>query len=153
MDYTKKIFDLLQIEPVEVFKLKNKKNEIRPEEFYLSSDLILKYRNPFNKDSDWQNFYYLSIVDILQGTYTIVKEPIQFTNLEKIALTYAQKAGYCWVAKDKNNTVCAYFEKPLRTSTQWIAPAGSKVTIIDLPISFISWQDNEPFWIKDLEID
>ena len=88
--------------------------------------------------------------DILNGTYTIIKTFDKPTSQEQLAIDYAKACGYKWIAKDGDGIVFAYGDKPNRVDDlelwdyQW-----EDYMQIKIPISFISWDDKEPYYIGD----
>lgn len=140
MDYTKQIFEMLGVEPYETFKIQGMK-----EKFVIDNDL-----NLLLTDERGHFAYYLSISEILRGEYKIIKR-IKPTAEEQLAIDYARACGYKWLAKDKDETVAAFKEKPSKNQSIWLNIAGypNSWMIIRIPISFLNWDDEEPFYIGD----
>lgn len=58
-----------------------------------------------------------------------------------------KSCGFKWIAKNKNGEVYAYETRPVRfDSEMW---CGSQTVKIDIPILFLSWEDNEPYYLGD----
>ena len=140
MDYIKQIFEMLGVEPYETFKIQGMK-----ETFVIDNDL-----NLLLTDERGHFAYYLSISEILRGEYKIIKR-IKPTAEEQLAIDYARACGCKWIAKDKNKTVAAFKEKPQKGENGWINTTNNLDDWIELylPISFIHWEDEEPFFIGD----
>ena len=93
----------------------------------------------------WSEKGYHTLSDILLGNVEIVKIP-KMTKEERIAIDYARICGYKWLAKDKQGGVYAYFDKPSKKSTVW-ETTNSAMLVVGVPISFLSWEDDEPYYI------
>lgn len=142
MDYREQIFKMLDIEPDEEFKLNN---GLR---YCLDKDLNLWYRNPEWFEGRFEAADY-SIKDILNGAYKIIKLPkeIKPTKEEQIAIDYARLCGYGYLAKDKDDRVYAYDKKPHKIIEKGEWKNGFNCLRIHFPISLLSWEDTEPYYI------
>ena len=140
MDYTKQIFEMLGVEPYETFKIQGMK-----EKFVIDNDL-----NLLLTDERGHFAYYLNISGILRGDYKIIKR-IKPTAEEQIAIDYARACGCKWIAKDENGDNFAYIGKPEKCSANsWRNPKDINDWMsIKIPIFFLSWEDEEPFYIED----
>lgn len=83
----------------------------------------------------------------------ICKKPIP-TEMEQLAIDYALACGYHWLAKDKDGSVYTYKKKPYKDTSieAWGDSANdytNNIFEIELPISFLSWEDDEPYYIGD----
>lgn len=153
MDYTKQIFEMLGVEPEEEFKLKFVDND-------LSYQAKIKYKYKLDKNlqifwfndiiGEWRKDLDALFLTILNGTVQIVKIP-RPTAEEQLAIDYARACGYKWIAKDENKTLAAFKEKPQKCGKGWINTTNNPYDWIELylPISFIHWEDREPFYIGD----
>lgn len=58
---------------------------------------------------------------------------------------------YKWIAKDKNNTVCTFLEKPIKKERCWVSFEGFNVlgAFKDNLFDEILWEDEEPVYIDD----
>lgn len=139
-DYTKKIFEMLGVEPEEEFKLG------RGHSLNYFFDKELKLRVVNRSGAKLISIDY-TLQDILTGKIKIVKIP-RPTAEEQIAIDYARACGCKWIAKNKNNIVFAFEGKPIKGIEYWIL-TNAKVIPIGVPISFIHWEDEEPFYIED----
>ena len=149
MDYRKQIFKMLGIEPNEEFHLKRngeffvrlgaEKDEDRCLRFYVD-----KYLESYVVMNGWSEKGNHILSDILLGNVEIVKIP-KPTKEEQIAIDYARLCGYKWLAKDKQGSVYAYFDKPNKKSTIW--ETTNRAMLVGVPISFLSWEDTEPYYI------
>lgn len=158
MDYTKQIFEMLGVEPEEEFKLKFVDND-------LSYQAKIKYKYKLDKNlqifwfndiiGEWQKDLDALFLTILNGTVQIVKIP-RPTAEEQLAIDYARACGCKWLAKDENKIVYAYKVKPHKNSLKWCINEfidGNTMVRIHIPISFIHWEDKEPFYIEEDEIE
>lgn len=147
-EITKEIFEFLNVEPDEIFRIEGSTNY-----FKINKDLQLylahSQKNVFKKL--WELCGpHLTISNLLVGKATIEKI-IYPTEKEQIAINYAKACGCNWLAKDKNNKIYAYEKKPVKTHyEEWVCEKISDTSIlIKIPISFLSWNDTEPYYIGD----
>lgn len=59
-----------------------------------------------------------------------------------------------YIARDKNNLLYVYYDKPIRGNTFWISGYESHNMTKDMygdVFSFIKWEDEEPWSIEDLK--
>lgn len=145
MDYTKQIFEMLGVEPEERFKLKI--NGITPKEYYYIDDYLNVCCIVTENHHETCGF---TLNLILAGNVQIIKIPHP-TAEEQLAIDYARVCGCKWLAKDEDGKVYAYKGKPIKKySHSWRnANDPNDYLIIALPISFIHWEDEEPFYIGD----
>lgn len=141
----KKVFDILGVEPNERFKIKYRgNNNIYDDIYFIKEDLTI-----YAETKTTERWTDLKIRDLLIEHYEIIKLP-NFTEKEKLAIDYLKACGYKWIAKDQDDKVYAYFDKPIKNDYQWqstkFIPDELKV---DIPISFISWKDEYPYYIGD----
>lgn len=148
-DITKQIFKYLKIEPEEVFRIKDNKNY-----FKLNKDLQLLY-TPTKKYVGKQMWElcgpYLTLSNLLNGTVQILKitEP---TDTDIIVINYLKACGCNWMAQDENGEIYGYIEKPIKHANCWDNSINNYFAVsIELPISFLSWEDEEPYYIGDEE--
>lgn len=148
-DYTKQIFEMLRVKPGHIFKLK----EIPNYSYKLTNNLKLYVRSDADKKwfTDLEN---RTLFMILKGVFNIVKK-INLTPEEQLAIDYARACGCKWLAKDKNKTVTAFKEKPKKGTKEWLNTTNDLDDWIELylPISFLQWEDKEPFYIGQDETE
>lgn len=141
IDHTEDVFKLLGLSPDEVFKVKNLSNG-----GYKITQELMVYVNV--DKGRWTKSAY-TIADFLNGNLAICKKPIP-TETEQLAINYALACGYHWLAKDLGGDIYAYIEKPQKKSVAGIWDInGNSMIKIELPISFLSWEDEEPYYIGD----
>lgn len=143
IDHTEDVFKLLGLSPDEVFKVKSFSNG----DYIITQDLMVYVSV---KKGCWAKSAY-TIADFLNGTLKIYKKPVP-TEIEKFAISYALACGYHWLAKDSDGDIYAYAERPYKTFVGWAYKGNyskGKILKIDLPISFLSWEDEEPYYIGD----
>lgn len=147
--YTKQIFDLLGVEPGKEFRLWYYNSDMNKrtfaETFMLTANLDLCYFDTKIKCDGYPHLH-----GILNNTFKIIKI-FHPTTEEQLAIDYARACGMKWLAKDKNKTVAAFKEKPKKGAGQWLNTSNDFDDWIELylPISFLSWEDEEPFYIGD----
>ena len=102
-----------------------------------------------NEKGHWEGSQ-LSLVDFLKGNVTIYKKPIP-TEIEQIAINYALAYGCHWIAKDSDGVIYAYKRKPHKSSysDMWDDDVNDDKLMVEikLPISFLSWEDEAPYYI------
>ena len=141
VDPTEDVFKLLGVSPNEIFKVKN----LSGRDYKISQDLKVYWHAG---RECWVKSEY-TIADFLNGNLAIYKKPIP-TEVEQLAINYALACGYHWLAKDSDGDICAYIEKPQKKSVAGIWDInGNSMIKIELPISFLSWEDEEPYYIGD----
>lgn len=141
IDHTEDVFKLLGVSSNEIFKVKSFSNG----DYKITQDLMV-YVNV--KKGCWAKSAY-TIADFLNGNLAICKKPIP-TEIEQLAINYALACGYHWLAKDSDGDIYAYIEKPQKKSVAGIWNInGNSMIKIELPISFLSWEDEEPYYIGD----
>ncbi len=148
MDYTKQIFELLGVKPEEEFQLRMDSDY----DFLYKLDEKLNIWSYYKTLRKWAKLEDSSnsiLTMILTGEAQIVKIPHP-TAEEQIALDYARVCGRKWIARDKNGDIFAYIGKPEKYHANWRNPKDPNDWIkIDYSISFICWEDEEPFYLMD----
>lgn len=160
-DNINKIFKMLGVKPNERFRL----NDGGTLNYYLDCDLNLYFDGCCGKSSSSS----YDIFDILTGKVHIV--PISqndTTKKEKIAIDYAKACGYKYIIQVEAGTFVATKEKPFKTwtgdpldfgfltrkkRTDWkihsTTPEADDILILEIPISCVHSDDEEPFYIGD----
>ena len=139
-DRINKVVEILGVKPYECFNLSGD-NSL----YYIDYELNLHCRT-LNDEYKLNNHESNDmIVDILREKETIVFYP---TKEEQLAIDYARAIGCKWIAKDKDGFIYAFTEKPHKTRTVWNVENG-EYYVIQIPISFIHWDDEEPYYIGD----
>ena len=146
-EITKEIFEFLNVEPEQVFRIEYSKN--------------------YYKINEWlQVFFCDSIKNVNKNLWTLcgphitiahfitkqkkIKKIIMPTEKEQLAINYARACGCNWLAKDKNGEVYAYPTKPQKSDIMWFREDTSfEIVEICIPISFLSWEDKTPYYIGD----
>lgn len=77
------------------------------------------------------------------------KEPIKLTHDEYIILKNIDEQ-YQWIARDKNNRIWLYEEKPFKDDDEWIAMESSYFDAFNHLFKFINFEDEEPINIQEL---
>lgn len=109
-NYADTIFDMLDIEPGEVFRLKSVVNsrafpENEQFEYYITKDLQL-----FRVD-DYGTSKPGKLMSILTGDYIIIHKD-GLTSNDKVAIKYAKCCGLSFITKDAHNAVVGWSEEP-----------------------------------------
>lgn len=141
MNYSEKIFEILGVKPYEEFKI-----DIYPKfEYRINSSLIVEIH-----EDTWHVSNYVTLRSILLGDYKIIKIP-KPTKEEQLVIEYARLCGYNWIAKDKNGRCFTYKLKPLKIEREWQSDFSEDTPPLELGynLSFLSWEDKEPYYIGD----
>lgn len=151
-NYSKKIFEMLGIEPMEKFRIKTLREYEQKEYdgiFYLSSGLMAYYNDGISC-KDYTD--YTVLPKLLSGSLKIVKDlsikNINLTPEEQTVINYCKLCGYKYLAKDKIGEIWAYKEKPEKRATMWLDLDNDDTTEIEYNLSFLSWEDEEPWVIE-----
>lgn len=141
MNYSEQIFKMLGISPNEEFGLYSNG---RLQGVYKFNTNLYRY----NKHAD-ESFSMCAnerdFANILNGNLKIVKIP-KPTSKDKIAIEYATLCGCKWLAKDKSGAFYGFENKPTKINNCWVDKCIEDVRIY-YPISFLSWEDEEPYYI------
>lgn len=79
------------------------------------------------------------------------KEPIKLSGLEYYLLDFWNRKKYEYIARDSNNMVFVYHEKPSKNSKVWGSLYEHRVIEeFDKLFLFVKWEDEEPTSIKDV---
>ena len=145
-EYLNKVFDLLGIEPYDEFTILNEDFLGRRFGIYLDLTVYENIRDSFEKEIPLVESNRI-IADILRKNLTIQKVP-EISEKEQLAIDYARALGCKWIAKDKEDLIYAFTEKPHKMTTVWNVENGEHY-VINIQISFIHWDDKEPYYIGD----
>ena len=144
-DRINKVFEILGVKPNEYFKMIDAEfNEESNGSYCIDDNLKLHCSELRNEDVE-RNSSNAIIIDILRGKKVIIPTP---TEKEQLAIDYARALGCKWIAKDKDGLIYAFTEKPHKMTTIWTIENGENYEI-QIPISFIHWDDEEPYYIGD----
>lgn len=153
MDYREQVFEMLGVKPYEEFYVKNSSGKfIRScsgEGHRALYRITEKLQLQINRNDEFEQSNF-PFYEIILGDIEIVKIPkkIKLTKYEQIAIDYARLCGYKWLVRDKNEDyVKAYTEKPIKNKKCWLWESKGGWMIIRIPISFLSWEDTEPYYI------
>ena len=148
-ELTKQIFKELDLLPDEEFYIKEFDGNNK---YKITKDLYFKVKSPEN--NHWFNTSQ-NIADLVTGKLTIkkIKKP---TEDDLVVLKYAKLCGAKYIAQDKNGDNFMYFQRPYKNKADdegsyilaiWTND-DSDFLAINAPISFISWEDDEPVCIE-----
>ena len=135
----RKIFDILGVGPGEEFKVSD--SNFR---YSFNHNLGLEFYN----GAEWRDVENIDTYrKILNGEMKIIKIP-KPTEEDKIVIAYAKLCGCKWVAKDKSGGVCAFTDRPYKEDDYWNQDEDKFVELMH-NISFLSWEDEEPYYIGE----
>ena len=144
MNYSKQIFEMLGIEPWEEFRIPGYNSNLS---FCISETLALYCKCSPTDTWSCTNSLIPDLRSLLNGTKTIIKLP-KPTPDEQLAIDYARKCGCKWLAKNRGDACYAYNRKPKKEQFGWVVKDGEAIKI-HIPISFLHWEDDEPYYIGD----
>lgn len=151
MDYRKKVFEMLGVEPKEQFKIQMRDGVVSKECYFIDEDLKGTLATPTESEQTVYKFVFL-LQDILCGTTKIIKI-VKMTKKEQIAIDYARACDCRWIAKDKVGDVYAYQTKPKKNPTLEVWGYELDKLEVLIPISFVKWEDEEPYYIGNIGSD
>lgn len=145
MDYSEKIFEMLDVKPYEEFKIDNAKDLYT---YRITNDLRIEVK--VNEFTPWTLSNFTHIKSILLGKCKIIKI-FKPTKEEQLVIDYARLCGYNWIAKDADNQCYAYDNKPIWEFNMWVNSSSSNKAAKNLEynLSFLSGKDDEPYYIGD----
>ena len=148
-EYLNKVFDLLGVEPYEEFTILNEDFLGRRFGIYLDLTVYENIRDSFEKEIPLVESNRI-IADILRKNLTIQKAP-KISEKEQLAIDYAKTCGCKYLTKNRSGKISAFDTKPFKIGSMWVCK-GEGYTAglqIGIPISFINWDDEEPYYIGD----
>lgn len=87
----------------------------------------------------------LSLLNLLEE----YKEPIKLTKFEYEYLKFAKENGYNFIARDKNNNLYLYSNKPWKAENDWDYEDGTTPVFAEL-FKFVKWENESPMLIEEL---
>lgn len=148
MNYSEEIFKMLGVKPYEEFKLDFENKSYQSYLYRITNDLRIEVK--VNTMTSWKLSTFISIRLILSGERKIIKI-LKPTKEEQLVIDYARLCGYNWIAKDKDERCFTYKLKPLKIEIAWDSDFSDYTPALELGynLSFLSWKDNEPYYIGD----
>lgn len=144
-DRINKVFGILGVKPNEYFKMIDAEFNEESNGSYCIDDNLKLHCSALRDEYVERNSSNAIIIDILRGKKVITPTP---TEKEQLAIDYARALGCKWIAKDKEDLLYAFTEKPHKMTTVWNVENGEHY-VINIPISFVYWDDEEPYYIGD----
>lgn len=146
MELKEQIFKLLNIKPNEEFKINSpffeKDEKLRT--YKLKENMVVEYKDSYGRwNPDW------TVLPKLLNGEAFIQKIIVPTKEEQIVIDYAKLLGHKWLAKDKNGEICGYSEKPTKLYCTWAPNEGDYSYLEYENISFLSFEDKEPYYIGD----
>lgn len=146
MELREKIFELLNIKPNEEFKINSLffENDEKLRTYKLKENMVVEYKDSYGRwNNDW------TILPKLLNGEAFIKKIIIPTKEEQIVIDYAKLLGYKWLARDKNGEICGFNEKPTKLHSTWASSEGEYSYLEYDNMSFLSFEDNEPYYIGE----
>lgn len=87
----------------------------------------------------------VSFIDLLEE----YKKPVKLTKFEYEYLKVAKKEGFNFIARDKNNNLYLYSNKPWKDKIDWDYEDRTTPVFAKL-FKFVKWEDEEPYNIDKI---
>ena len=87
----------------------------------------------------------LSLMELLEE----YKEPIKLTQFEYEYLKFAKENEYNFIARDKNNNLYLYSNKPWKAENDWDYEDRTTPVFAEL-FKFVKWENESPMLIEEL---
>lgn len=142
-DRINKVFKILGVDPNEYFKMIDAEFNEESNGSYCIDDNLKLHCSALRNEYVERDSSNAIIIDILRGKKVIIPTP---TEKEQLAIDYARALGCKWIAKDKEDLLYGFTKKPHKMTTVWNVENGEHY-VINIPISFIHWEDEEPYYI------
>lgn len=101
--------------------------------------------NCYRKNMECSECLRLSLLDLL-GEY---KKPVKLSKFEYEYLKFAKENEYNFIARDKNNHLYLYPNKPWKGELIWNCIDGNTPVFSEL-FKFVKWEDEEPYSINSI---
>lgn len=154
-----KIFEMLGVIPHERFNIDDPNNNL----IYFFDGHLDLYYDSLSKPGEVTKSASLDIKDFLNGNVHII--PISkkdITENDKIAIAYARACGHKYIVQIEDGTFIATKQKPFKRfffdnsdslipCFNWKLPSykHDDILILEMPISCVHSNDEEPFYIGD----
>lgn len=149
-DRINKVFEILGVKPNKYFKMIDAEFNKESNGSYCIDDNLRLHCSALCDEDVERDSSNAIIIDILRGKKVIIPIPIEE---EQLAIDYALACGYSWIAKNKDGAIYAYKEKPQKSDNARMWGYDNSYRDgelkIELPISFLFWDDEEPYYIGD----
>lgn len=91
---------------------------------------------------EWENFNKPQESDLLKP---------KLTEDDNAVISYCKRCGYFYLAKNKDGEIYAFKTKPFKGKKKWLNQElrRNDAFCIKMPVSFLSWEDEVPFYIGD----
>lgn len=119
---------------------------------YKSSGRVYSKRDGLLFSEDNKSFSRISCDGIVHINFVAIKP--ELTDFEKEYLRLAHKAGYRYIARDKDGDVFVYIREPVKIDYDtW--ECGGKSCVVSWFVSkrslrFVKWENERPYNIKEL---
>lgn len=91
----------------------------------------------------------LSLLELLEEYKEEYKEPIKLTQFEYEYLKFAKENEYNFIARDKNNNLYLYSNKPWKDEIDCDCEDRTTPVFAEL-FKFVKWEDKEPWNIDNI---
>lgn len=85
----------------------------------------------------------------LMGLLEEYKEPVKLTKFEYEYLKFAKENEYNFIARDKNNNLYLYSNKPWKAENDWDYEDRTTPVFAEL-FKFVKWENESPMLIEEL---
>ena len=94
---------------------------------------------------DYSDCLKLSLMDLLEE----YKETVKLSKFEYEYLKFAKENGYNFIARDKNNNLYLYSNKPWKAENDWDYEDRTTPVFAEL-FKFVKWENESPMLIEEL---
>lgn len=91
----------------------------------------------------------LSLLELLEEYKEEYKEPVKLTKFEYEYLKFAKENEYNFIARDKNNNLYLYSNKPWKAENDWDYEDRTTPVFAEL-FKFVKWENESPMLIEEL---
>lgn len=105
-----------------------------------------------NENTEWNidKVYYRKYLADTELKLLWERKIIRLTDDERKLLEVAYNQGYNYIARDGNNTLFIFKEKPTKEDRIWILNKGYWLETFEDMFDFIKWEDEKPYAIEEL---
>lgn len=100
-------------------------------------------------DLDCSECLRLSLLELLEEYKEEYKEPVKLTKFEYEYLKFAKENEYNFIARDKNNNLYLYSNKPWKAENDWDYEDRTTPVFAEL-FKFVKWENEEPYNIDEI---
>ena len=139
-----------------MLKIEKIKDEIKNYDMVNSGEDLQCYLSQITTNQNYDDTCYrigidcsdclkLSLMDLLEE----YKETVKLSKFEYEYLKFAKENGYNFIARDKNNNLYLYSNKPWKAENDWDYEDRTTPVFAEL-FKFVKWENESPMLIEEL---